>query len=430
MVLLILAGVSINLVVGNNGIVTKAGDARDKTEQAKANEEADLLGLEDDIEKSLGTYDPLKGLPNKTIDEAKSGLMTENTKVTFPDGTVIVPEGYKIATDSASTIAYGVVITDALTNGNEWVWVPVADPSVMYETASTPITLTGGTKDGAGILDLKINNNPVTVSKYTKPITITNNNSTTKTISRVRPNDTSYREPDVVVDSDGTSYDARDTYRATAGFTKTVGETTTTMTLAEMADMMRSEYETMIASIEKYHGFYIGRYELNVNGEEKTGATLTNKTWYYLYNQCKGLSASNKVMSRMIWGCQWDVTCNWIANYGDKKDINNSSTWGNYYGTSVKASDGTTEIKKSDKQQILDTGITTFTRANNIYDFAGNCEEWTQEAAGPRDRASRGGYCYGSGSNFPASCCGSSPTSLINSFIRFSSHFNSATLRN
>ena len=143
---MILAGVSINLVVGENGIVTKAGDARDKTEQAKANEEADLLGLEDDIEKSLGTYDPLKRLPSKTIDEAKSGLMTENTKVTFPDGTVIVPEGYKIATDSASTIAYGVVITDALTNGNEWVWVPVDNTTLagMYETASTPITLTGG----------------------------------------------------------------------------------------------------------------------------------------------------------------------------------------------------------------------------------------------------------------------------------------------
>ena len=74
-------------------------------------------------------------------------------------------------------------------------------------------------------------------------------------------------------------------------------------------------------------------------------------------------------MSRMIWGCQWDVTCNWIANYGDKKDINDSSTWGNYYGTSVKASDGTTEIKKSDKEQILSTGITTFTRANNIYEY-------------------------------------------------------------
>ena len=49
---MILAGVSINLVVGENGIVTKAGDARDKTEQAKANEEADLLGLEETINKS------------------------------------------------------------------------------------------------------------------------------------------------------------------------------------------------------------------------------------------------------------------------------------------------------------------------------------------------------------------------------------------
>ena len=410
-------------MIGNNGIITKARDARDKTEQAKANEEADLLGLEDDIEKSLGTYDPLKGLPNKTIDEAKSGLMTENTKVTFPDGTVIVPEGYKIATDSASTIAYGVVITDALTNGNEWVWVPVADPSVMYETASTPITLTGGTKDGAGILDLKINNNPVTVSKYSKSGIISGQ-------SRVLPNDTSsYREVDVVVGSDGTSSDAVDTYRATAGFTKTVGETTTTMTLAEMADMMRSEYETMIASIEKYHGFYIGRYELTANGE-KTGATLTGKNWYYLYNKCKGLSASNKVMSRMIWGCQWDVTCNWIANYGDKKNISDSSTWGNYYGTSVKASDGTTEIKKSDKQQILDTGITTFTRANNIYDFAGNCEEWTQEAVITSDRASRGGYYSGSGSIYPASYRGGDyPTNDFGSDRRFSSHFNSATLR-
>ena len=87
-VLLILAGVSINLVIGNNGIITKAGDAKKQTEQATANEQKDLLGLEDDIDKALGQYDTLKRLPSKTIDEAKSSLMTENTKVTFPDGTV------------------------------------------------------------------------------------------------------------------------------------------------------------------------------------------------------------------------------------------------------------------------------------------------------------------------------------------------------
>ena len=270
----------------------------------------------------------------------------------------------------------------------------------MYETASTPITLTGG----GAITDETVLNplKQIKISKYSKSITITNNDNSTTTISRVRPNDTSsYREPDVVVDSDGTSYDARDTYRATAGFKKADG---TTMTLAEMADTMRSEYETMIGSIEKYHGFYIGRYELNVNGEEKTGETLTRKTWYYLYNQCKGLSASNKVMSRMIWGCQWDVTCNWIANYGDKKNISDSSTWGNYKTTSVKASDGTTEIKASGTPQILDTGITTFTRANNVYDIAGNAYEWSQEAYDTDYRAGRGGNCNNTGSRYPASC--------------------------
>ena len=422
-------------MIGNNGIVTKAGDARDKTEQAKANEEADLLGLQDELEIALGEKEEPpakvavgnKATSNSTID----GKYASATNPIIPEGYIPIDTGTTSWGDGSSApteenVNKGLVIKDE--SGNEWVWVPVDNTTLagMYETASTPIELTGG----GAITDETVLNplKQIKISKYSKSITITNNNSTTKTISRVRPNDTSsYREPDVVVYSDGTSYDARDTNRATAGFKKADG---TTMTLAEMADTMRSEYETMIASIEKYHGFYIGRYELTANGE-KTGATLTRKTWYYLYNQCKGLSASNKVMSRMIWGNQWDVTCNWIANYGDKKNISDSSTWGNYYGTSVKASDGTTEIKKSDKQQILDTGITTFTRANNIYDFAGNCEEWTQEAVITSDRASRGGFCSSSGSIIPASSRDfSTPTSDDISVERFSSHFNSATLSN
>ena len=41
-VLLILAGVSINMVLGQNGIITKSKDARDKTEQAKQNDLASM----------------------------------------------------------------------------------------------------------------------------------------------------------------------------------------------------------------------------------------------------------------------------------------------------------------------------------------------------------------------------------------------------
>ena len=443
-VLLILAGVSINLVIGQNGIITKAGDAKDATEQATVNDQIAMNSLYDELAGFLNGSNGGNGGGSATKPEkvAVGTKATANSTINGEEATAmnpIIPEGYiAIGTSwgdgsSAPTeenVNRGLVITDSIdasgdSNGNEWVWVPVLNASVMYEKAETPITLTGGTKDGAGILDLKIDNNPVTVSKYSKSGIISGQ-------SRVLPNDTSsYREVDVVVYSDGTSYDAVDTNRATAGFTKTVGETTTTMTLAEMAQIMVDEYETMIASIEKYHGFYIGRYELTANGE-KTGATLTNKSWYYLYNKCKGLSASNKVMSRMIWGCQWDVTCNWIANYGDQKNISDSSTWGNYrnYNTANSYSEGDAGYEEG-AGSIQNTGSSDNWKANNIYDFAGNCIEWTQEANYTIYRVVRGGNCYGSGSSSPASDRDVDvvPTYDGYSDRRFSSHFNSATLR-
>ena len=134
----------------------------------------------------------------------------------------------------------------------------------------------------------------------------------------------------------------------------------------------------------------------------------------------------------MIWGCQWDVTCNWIANYGDKKNISDSSTWGNYsnYNTANSYSEGDTgyEAEAGSKQN---TGSSEYWKANNIYDFAGNCLEWTQEAVGTDGRAHRGGGCYNSGSVSPASFrSGYYPTYDYASNGRFSSHFNSATLSN
>ena len=164
-----------------------------------------------------------------------------------------------------------------------------------------------------------------------------------------------------------------------------------------MAETMVSDYEEMIESIEKYKGFYIGRYELTANGE-KTGATQ-NKNWYTLYKNCTTLAVGSKVKTRMIWGLQWDATCKWLDSSGF--DITNSSKWGNY-------SDNTATGHGS-KQN---TGFSESWKANNIYDFAGNCYEFTQEANGTSGRASRGGSFNYSGSNNPASVRnnGDSPT--------------------
>ena len=416
-VLLILAGISIRLVLDNNGIITRAGDAKDKHEQGRVNDQIDLDTAADDIDKALGTYDPLKKIPEKTVEEAKADSMLESneeSKVKFTDGTVIIPKGYKISDATAEDVGHGVVIEDA--NRNQWVWVPVDDEMLakMCNTANTTEYKMCGTTD----------DDPVKVKWYSGSEILSGKTRTT-------PGTTSspyYREPDLVIES-GTSYDA-------ANYKTIVGNNGT---LKEMAQLFKDEYETMIKSVQKYKGFYIGRYELSgsvTNPTEQSGTTITNTNWYNLYNACKKLGAnadgSDKegIATRMIWGCQWDATCDFIATKGELKSITDSSDWGNYRNSKNNAAvketkeDGTEERKYGSKQI---TGYSEYWKANNIYDIAGNCWEWTQEADSVYSRVYRGGsYNSGmGGSDFPASSLSSSdPIRQLLSNTRFSSHFN------
>ena len=354
-IMLILAGVSIKLAIDNNGVLENAKEAKDQYEQAQANDES---GLEDLASKLKEQIDANKnnnsGSGSSDYDPASEG--------------VPIPEGYYYV---GGTKAKGLVISDNVADkdldkgkenvrrdlaGNQWVWVPVETPSSLYTTVDAGVKLSGSTG--------------VKTTKYT-------NSAIISAVTRVKPGDTSSdREPDILTDS---TFGDTDERAKTAGFSS----------LANMAETMVSEYEEMIASIEKYKGFYIGRYELTSNGE-KTGATQTNVNWYTLYKNCKTLASGTKVKTRMIWGLQWDATCNWLNNSGF--NIFNSSSWGNY-----STNDATGHGSKQN------TGFSESWKANNIYDFAGNCYELTQEAYSTFGRAIRGGYCNGSGSNYPAS---------------------------
>ena len=420
-VLLILAGVSISLVVDKNGIIQKSKDARREYGQAKANEQEDLSNLSDMIDEATAEPTPKVDVNTKAEDNStingKKGTSKNPTipKNYIPIDTATSTWGDGSSAPSQDSVNHGLVIRDE--QNNEWVWVPVDKETLatMYEESSDEKTLCGTTGETA-----------VKTKLYSKSITI-GTDSNKKTKSRTTPGTStygSYREPDLVVGNKGTSYDA-----ASYG-KKILGETGTKEQLAEV---FVDEYEAMIESVSKYGGFYIGRYELSSEGVQKDKATLTNTNWYDLYQKCKILNASNKVETRMIWGCQWDVTMNWLISSGEKTsdEVNkDSSSWGNYSNTSVKADDGTTEIKASGKDQILNTGKTTFTMANNIYDLAGNVSEWTQEANGTLNRVDRGGN-YGSGSSgsySPASVRGNTCPSNGYNTERFSSHFNNKVI--
>ena len=92
----------------------------------------------------------------------------------------------------------------------------------------------------------------------------------------------------------------------------------------------------------------------------------------------------------MIYGVQWDATMDWLKATKFQTDTSkvdeDSSSWGNYSSGSK-----------------IDTGSNTTYEANGIFDLAGNCYEWTQEAISTSRRIIRGGYGNDVGSSLPAS---------------------------
>ena len=281
------------------------------------------------------------------------------------------------ATYVEGTVDTGVVIKDK--NNNEWVWVPVDDPTIMYEESEAGIALAGDTG--------------VKTNKYSKGNIISG-------VSRGAPNSEDCREPDILTDKD------TDATAIKAGFTATSDKTA----LKVMAESLVQDYSEMIESIAKYKGFYIGRYELSTkteNGvtvgiEQKGEASQTETSWYELYKYSKNIAGSENMQTRMIWGCQWDVTCKWLEEHN--YDINNSSAWGNCsnYNTANNYAEGSEKYEAgAGKKQ--NTGSSENWKANNIYDLAGNCREWTQEANSTNRRPGRGGFYYCSGSSDPAS---------------------------
>ena len=408
-VLLILAGVTISLLLDENGIIKKSKDARREYGTSKTNEQEQMDNANDWIEEATGKVTlakvPVgtKASKNGTIN-GEEGNSNNPTipKNYIPIDTATSTWGDGSTAPSQDSVNHGLVIKDE--KNNEWVWVPVDKGTLatMYEESSDEKTLCG--TEGETAVKTKLYSKSEIISGQT----------------RTEPGKTSgFREPDLVVGS-GSSYDTKEEYYKTIlGF----------KSKEKMAEAFVAEYKEMIESIRKYGGFYIGRYELSEAGVQNNQPTLTNTNWYNLYAKCKSLNASDKVETRMIWGCQWDVTMNWLISSGAKTsdEVNkDSSTWGNYsnYNTANNYTEGTAGYEKN-AGSPQNTGSSENWKANNIYDLAGNVWEWTQEADGTFYRAGRGGGYRSYGSGDPASLRSNvNPDNSGSDSIRFSSHFN------
>ena len=369
-VLIILATVSINAVLGQNGIIKKAQQAKEMYEQSVTNEDTAMQELLNELavdreDKEDDTSDPTKDWDLNKVD-----------KVTSEDNIIVpVPKGYTASTVTGEkSVSSGFVIKEgndgSKTEGiNEFVWVPVSNISDIYDEANNA----GQLWDFSG----------TTSTKRTYP--------TTK--------NSGFREPDVVTkassgsdSTSGSSFDAESTNLQQAGLLSTA-------TASTFKTQLQNEFKEMINSIKNYGGFYIGRYETGNLSQtkavvQKNNTDINNQTWYTQYKLCKTIKANDNVATSMLWGCQWDATMRWMQTSTNSEVANfptNSTGKGNY--------DETGEYIGTP----IPTGSNSSYSVNNIYDMAGNVFDWTMEANDAYLRVSRGGLYVGAASLSPAS---------------------------
>ena len=388
-VLLILASITISVVFGDNGIIRKAQEAANKMNEAITNEQEGLNVLYNDLVSALNDTTEEPGEPegcepeefekwNGTSDDKVNAVQsTDAEPVTVP-----VPKGYTASkVTGETTVEDGFVIYEgeeevndtnkdtAQTTRNQFVWVPVENPSEMYGRDEN-------CKKWGNLYEFS--SAGITPLNWTERDGVMNITSAT-----------SYREPDVVIGSDGTEYDADNTNLQQAGLDASA-------TADTFKEQLENEFNSMIESVEKYGGFYIGRYETgNLSQAEavvvKNNSDINNQTWYTMYNKSKGVAANSSVTTSMIWGCQWNAVMRWMYNSGDnaKKQYTYDSTdKGNYSGTNGN--------------QPIPTGSNEVYAVDNIYDMAGNVSDWTIETNNPVNRVSCGGGYYSTGSGTPS----------------------------
>ena len=420
-VLLILAGISIGALTSDNGIINQTHDAKNDTEYAGWEEQIDLAIIDAESKHRNPSLDDIKEeLKNKGVIDDYSQVDEEGTITTnepvyeiagklddyvpFGPGkfagkneeytdetsneeykTVTVPEGFQILPDK-SKIDDGLVIEDK--NGSQFVWIPVSDINDMAQCS---------TAGGSCNLELKGNELKCTTHNSTEIVgklyaTATGENQFGKVNTSYNPN-SGLREPAVVTNNSsgtGTSYDGDSTNLSQLGYSN----------YSEFLTALKKQYKEMATSVAKYKGFYVGRYELGLEGDtpvSKNASTEKNKdkvitadagssslkNWYGLYKKCleykvPGISNS-LVTSTMIWGSQYDAMMNWMKS----NNIDVKST-----------ADGTNTIRNSDSSRR--TGAQSKDFLNNIYDLFGCHYEWTLEALSSNNRVYRGGSSGGS----------------------------------
>ena len=348
-VLLILAGVSINALFGNNGIIEKAKEAQNKMDKATENDQKEINELTNWLDNQVNgttgggttgeddnpsTTPKISRLIGTVVDKNTKAEDAYGNKITIPKGFKVVAHGtaagsatYTYSGDNIPAVQDGIVIENG-TDGNQFVWVPVGTIKNKNNTTNT-ITL-GRYEFDSNTGALK-SNTPVQVASVencTQEVTI----------------NTNYKELSV--------------FRAENSATDSTAQNATARNLEEFIS-------TTLAN----GGYYIARFEASGTASKITSkynqTVLGNITQPNAAKAAREMYGEIKENNKLVYASDlvnsyaWDTAIIFIQTYSGKTDYashNESKTTKAFTATG----------KNNDKYC-------------NIWDMSGNAYEWTTE---------------------------------------------------
>ena len=416
-VLLILAGVTIAMLTGDNGIISKAMQAKNKTEEARKTEEAGLKKIENYINgKSAEAGVGIQDLKSIKSDGTEGEVIGEKVS-DGAEGVVPVPNGFYYV---GGTVKSGAVISDNLADkdkykgqevvgtdlsGNQFVFIPVNGEDLKYEQDHT--------YDGK--------------HEYAYTSALSGWTDVSDSWS-----DDSGEQASVK------NYGGFFIGRYEAGYPDEIKEGT-------IVNFKNSATEKVPVS-------KAGVAAWNLVDQEIAKAASES-----MYN-----TADSKVKSKLVDSYAWDTTCKWLKNSGIIKDDSagkvSSTSYGNYYDSTFTIPKGTLYAKHlylnkkkdgvssnwyfwnggagkysygivndekgmkvgiktgetvpenatrpegaedaasnyytADGRIEIATGSSDDTRTNNIYDLAGNMWEWTTETKIRKNNGNNTNYTF------------------------------------
>ena len=155
--------------------------------------------------------------------------------------------------------------------------------------------------------------------------------------------------------------------------------------------------DELLESVKRYGGFYISRYNISKSSEGKPQSVKGVMPWVNInFDDAKKVASTiedNEVVkSHLTFGAEYDSVLEWFIKTEVKtlaEIAEDSTEWGNHWNT------------ENSPRKVVETGSREEWCANNIYDFAGNVDEWTQEKNESSYRVIRGGNYNNNGYYYP-----------------------------